>query len=296
MKSLAVVHAVHSLHGFLREGRRRPTPRLEVGQDMHVVDVDGCGSGQLPMRLAPRSARLVSSETLARVLVHRIDVGIERQRCRQHGRSVGVVVAQDNGRRVGTARSLQTVLDTGDDGLCHPFDVRLDARHGLTQTNEEAHPRVFLHEGGNRLARVVADERRNRTVAVLRLQSVVVGKGLREDDVVEHLDDADAAPVGLIHQKSEHLLILLHRSIVNFGCERIVLQLHQRGKRMAVPQVDGVHIVLGQQVKIAYPEVAVVEPREVLRRVRVLIDAVAWQVDRLLQPHTSAAKLHLWQR
>ena len=38
--------------------------------------------------------------------------------------------------------------------------------------------RVFLYEGSNALARIVRNQRSDRPVAVLRPQSVVVGKGL----------------------------------------------------------------------------------------------------------------------
>ena len=202
---------------------------------MHVVDVDGCSCGQLPMCLAPRTARLISGEALARVLVHRVDVGIEGKRCRQHSGTVGVMVSEDDRRCVRPSRCLQTVLDARNDGFGHPFDVRFESRHGFTETNQKAHPRVFFHEGSNRLARVVTDERRDGTVAVLRLQSVVVGERLRKNDVVEHLNDADAPSVGFIDKKSEHLLVPLHRCVVYFRRERIIFQLHQRSERMAIP-------------------------------------------------------------
>ncbi len=178
MKPLAVVNAVHGLYGFLREGRRRPAPRLQIGQDMDVVDVYGSGCCQLAVGLSPRSSGLVCGEALARVLVHRVDVRVEWQRSFQHCGAIGVVVAQDDGRRVRSSRRLQTVFDAGDDGLGHPFDVCFESRHRLTEAHQEAHTWVFLHEGGNRLACVVGDERRDGAVAVLCLQSVMVGEGL----------------------------------------------------------------------------------------------------------------------
>ena len=63
----------------------------------------------------------------------------------------------------------------------------------------------------------------------------MVGKGFREDDIIEHLDDANTATVSLINKKREHILILLHGGIVNLRGERIVVQFHQRGKGMTVP-------------------------------------------------------------
>ena len=121
----------------------------------------------------------------------------------------------------------------------------------------------------------------------------MVGKGLRQDDIIEHLDDANTATVSLIHQEAEHILILLHGGIVNLRGERIVIQFHQRGKGMTVPQIHRVHIVGGQHVEIFNPKGFVVEPREVLRRIRIFVDPMPRQINRLLQSHTGTAKHHL---
>ena len=62
---------------------------------------------------------------------------------------------------------------------------------------------------------------------------------------------------------------------------------------MAIPQVERVHLVLHQHVEILHPLGLVVKPREVLRSIGILIDAVSWQVDRLLQSDTCAAHHHI---
>ena len=141
-----------------------------------------------------------------------------------------------------------------------------------------------MHKGGNGLTGIVANQRRDGTIAVLRLQSIMVGKGFRQDDIIEHLDDADAATVSLINEEREHILILLHGGIVNLWCERIVIQFHQRGKGMTVPQVHRVHIIGGQHVEIFNPKGFVVEPREVLGRIRIFVDPMPRQINRLLNP------------
>ena len=260
---------------------------------MHIVDMHGSSLSQLPVGFAPRAARLVGGKRFTRVFRHGINIRIERQRFFQHQRSVGVVRTQDDGRFVGTTRSLQSVFDAGNDGFLHPRHVVLNRCHGLAETNQEAHFRVFLYEGSDGLTGIVADQRRDGTVAVLRLQSIMVGKGFRQDDIIEHLDDADAATVSLINEEREHILILLHGGIVNLWCERIVVQFHQRGKGMTVPQVHRIHIIGGQHVEIFNPKGFVVEPREVLGRIRIFVDPMPRQINRLLQSHTGTAKHHL---
>ena len=293
METFGMMDAVHGLHGFLRKGRRRPSPRLQIGQDMHIVNMHRCSGSQLLVGFSPRTTGLVGGQRFTRVFRHGIDVGIERQRFLQHQRAVGVVRTQDDGRLVGSARGLQSVLDSWNNGFLHPFHIIINSSHGLTETDQEAHLRVFLHERSYRLAGVVADERRDRTVTVLRLQSVVVGKGFREDDIIEHLNNTDATAVSLLNEEREHILILLHRGIVHLGSKRIVVELHQRGKGMTVPEIHRIHIVGCQHVEVLDPEGFVVEPWEILRRVRVFIDPMAGQIDRLLQPHTGSAEHHL---
>ena len=121
----------------------------------------------------------------------------------------------------------------------------------------------------------------------------MVGKGFRQDDIIEHLDDADAATVSLINEEREHILILLHGGIIYLWCERIIVQFHQRGKGMTVPKIHRIHIIGGQHVKIFNPKGFIVEPREVLGRIRIFVDPMTGQIDRLLQSHTGTAKHHL---
>ena len=178
VQPLGVVHAMHGLHRLLDEGGRRPSPGLQVGQDVHVVDVHRSRRGQLPVRLAPGAAGLVGGQALTRVLRHGVDVGIEGQRLTEHTRAVGVVRAQDDGRCVRATAGGQSVTNAWNDGLLHPRHIVVDGSHGLTQTHQETHVGIFLHEGGDGLAGVVADERRDGAMAVLRLQTVMVGEGL----------------------------------------------------------------------------------------------------------------------
>ena len=61
-------------------------------------------------------------------------------------------------------------------------------------------------------------------MAVLCLQTVVVGEGLAEDDVIEHLDDPDTTTVGLVGEERKDLLVLLKRFFVHLQGEGIVLE------------------------------------------------------------------------
>ena len=131
MEAFGMMDAVHGLHGFLRKGRRRPSPRLQVGQNMHIVYMHGSSLSQLPVGFAPRAAGLVGGQRFTRVFRHGINVRIERQRLFQHQRSVGVVRTQDDGRFVGSARGLQPVFDAGNDGFLHPRHIVLNRCHGL---------------------------------------------------------------------------------------------------------------------------------------------------------------------
>ena len=203
------------------------------------------------------------------------------------------MVAEDDGGRVGAARGGQPILDAGDDGLGHPLDVGVDARHGLAQAYQESHVGIFLHEGGDAFSGVVGYQWSDGTVAVLGLDAVMVGEGLRYDDVVEHLYHADAPALGLGGEKREHLLVLEHRRIIHLRGEGIVVELHQRGEGVPVPQIHRVHVVRGQHVEVSQPEVLVVEPREVLGGVGVFVHTVTWQVDGFLESYAGTAQLHL---
>ena len=130
-------------------------------------------------------------------------------------------------------------------------------------------------------------------MTVLRLQSVVVGKGFTQYDVIEHLDHPDATLVSFMSQERKNLLVLFECLLVHLKCKRIVLQLHQRGKGMSVPEIQRVHLVLYHHVQILHPLLLVVEPREVLWRIRILIDGMTWQINRLLQSDTCATHHHL---
>ena len=235
MQAVGMVHIVHRLHRLLDKRRRTPAPRLEIGKDMHIADMHRRCCGELAMSLRPRALRLVSGERFARIFAHRVDVPVVGQCLAQHPRSVGVVGTQDDWRFVGSAGCLQSVLYSWNDGFVHPFYVVFYTRHRLAQAYEEAHIGIILDECRDALACVVGNERRDWPVAVLCLYAVMVGKGFRYDDIIEHLYHSDAAFLCFCGQKGEHLLVLLHRGIVHLGGEWIVLQLDKRGKGVSVP-------------------------------------------------------------
>ena len=194
---------------------------------MYITDMHrGCGS-QFTVCLCPWSARLIGSQTLTRVLRHRIDIGIERQRFREHEWSVGIMGTQDDRWDILSAGCFQSVFDTRDDGVVHPLDIILYRRHRLTQGDQHAHIRIFLEESSNALTGIVGDQRGDRSVTLLCLQSVVVGKRLRQDNVIEHLDNLDATTGSLSGEEGEHLHVLLHGSLIHLSGEGIVLQLNE---------------------------------------------------------------------
>jgi hypothetical protein len=169
--------------------------------------------------------------------VHGVEVAVEGQRGLHHHLAVGVVGTEQQGRLITAPQGPEPVFHTGDDGLGKPVAVVLVGIHGLTQTYQQAHIGIFLDEGGNALARIVAEQRGDGAVAVLCLDAVMVGEGFAHDDVVEHLDDKDAALVGLMGEKREHLLVLPERRRVDLHGKGILLEPDERGKGMPVPQV-----------------------------------------------------------
>ncbi len=99
----------------------------------------------------------------------------------------------------------------------------------------------------------------------------MLGKRLGKKNVIEHLYHKDTTLVSLIGNERVHLLILLESLIVHFYCKRIVLKLDKRCKRMAVPQIKGVHAIGHKHIQVLHPQFLIVEPREVVRSVRIFI-------------------------
>ena len=259
---------------------------------MHVADMGRTQGCQIGMNLGPRTARLIGGQRLTIILMHRIEVLVERQRCLHHHLAVGIVGTEQDWRFIGSSQSLQAVLDTRNDGLGHPFHIILVGIHRLTETDEQAYIRIFLYEGCYRLAGIIADERSDRTVTVLCLQAIMIGKRLGEDDVVEHLNDEDATSVSLPSQEREHLFVLLESGLIHLESERIILQFDERSKRMTVPEIKRIHLVVYEHIKILDPLFLVIEPREVLRCIRVFVNLMARQINGLLQAYTGTTEHH----
>ena len=249
----------------------------------------GC---QIGMNLGPRTARLIGGQRLSIILMHRIEVLVERKRCLHHHLAVGIVGTEQDWRFIGSSQSLQTVLDTRNNGLGHPLHIILVGIHRLTETDKQAYIRIFLDEGSYRLAGIITDERSDRTVTVLCLQAIMIGKRLREDDVVEHLNDEDATSVSLPGQKREHLFVLLESGLIHLESERIILQFDERSKRMTVPEIKRIHLVVYEHIKILNPLFLVIEPREVLWGIRVFVNLMARQINGFLQTNTSTTEHH----
>ena len=132
-------------------------------------------------------------------------------------------------------------------------------------------------------------------MTILCLQSIMVGKRLTQDDVIKHLDDPNATSVCFVSQEREDFLVLFERFLVHFQRKRIVFQFYQRRKRMTIPQIQRIHLVLHHHIQILHPLLFVVEPREVLWRVGIFIDCMPRQIDRLLKSDARATHHHLWR-
>ena len=120
----------------------------------------------------------------------------------------------------------QSFFDTRNNRLLHPRHIVLNRRHSFTKAYQQADVGILLDEGGNALAGIVGNQWRDGTMAVLRLQPVMVGKGLAQDDVIEHLDDPDTAFIGLMSQKGKNLFVLLKCFFVHLQRKGIILQFH----------------------------------------------------------------------
>jgi len=138
---------------------------------------------------------------------------------------------------IGTAQCFESVFHTRNNGFGKPLHIIFIRIHGFAQTHQQAHVGVLFDECRNRLTGVVADERRDGTVTILRFQSVMIGKRFRQENIVEHLNHKDTALVGLLGQEREYLFVLFKGSLIDLQCKRILLELHQRSKRVTVPQV-----------------------------------------------------------
>ena len=259
---------------------------------MHVADMGRTQGCQIGMNLGPRTARLIGGQRLSIILMHRIEVLVERERCLHHHLAVGIVGTEQDWRFIGSSQSLQAVLDTRNDGLGHPLHIILVGIHRLTETDEQAYIRIFLDEGCYRLAGIIADERSDRTVTILCLQAIMISKRLGEDDVVEHLNNEDATAVSLPGQEREHLFVLLESGLIHLESERIILQFDERSKRMTVPEIKRIHLVVYEHIKILNPLFLVIEPREILWGIRVFVNLMARQINGLLQANTGTTEHH----
>ena len=245
------------------------------------------------MNLAPRTTRSIGRQRLAVVLVHRVEVLVNRQRGIHHHAAIRIVRTQQHGRFVRASQRIQTILHARQHDLRKPLHIILIGRHRLAQTAQQTHVGILLHEGGNALARIVGHKRCDGTVAVLRAHPVMLGKGFRKQDVVEHLNHEDTALRGLVREEREHLLVLAEGLLVHLHGEGVILELHERGKGVPVPQIDRIHAVLYEHIEVLHPQLLVVEPGEILGRIGVLIDRATGQVVGLLHTDTRTAQDHL---
>ena len=120
----------------------------------------------------------------------------------------------------------------------------------------------------------------------------MVSEGLAEDDIIEHLNDPDTAPVCLMCQERIDFFVFLKCFLVHLQGKGIVFQLHQRSKGMAVPQVQRIVLVLNHHIEILHPLLFVIEPREVLGCIGIFIDGMARQIYCFLQSDACAAHHH----
>src|SRR5579884_106020 len=116
-------------------------------------------------------------------------------------------------------------------------------------------------------------------------------KGMRKMNIVEALDDPDAAAVGLGGEPAEHSDVLLKLCVGKLLRLRITGQLQQRSERMAIPEKERIDALAREHVEIACPERFVIEEREVLRRVGVVVFSAFVSDLWLLHPDAEGAQL-----
>ena len=227
VQTVCAMNSVHGFHRLVYKGWRAPSPRLEVGKNMHVAYVYRSHAAELSLSLAPWASRLICGERFARIFCHCVNVLVERKRLTQHAWTVCIVRTQDDRRLICSARRFQAILNARYDGIFHPFNVVFYRSHSFAEAYKEAHIWVFLDKCRNALACVIADKRSDGAVAVLCGDAVMVGKWFRQDDIVEHLYYTYTALCSLCRKEGEHLLVLSHCGIVNFGGKRIVFKFYK---------------------------------------------------------------------
>ena len=214
------------------------------------------------------AAHVRPGQRFAVVLVHRVDVLVRLPRQRDRLLDFGCVGAHDDGRFLVRAERPHAVLHPGNDRVGQPLGAEPRAER-LPEGHQQPHVRVVSDELGDAIPRVLAGEPARR--AVMERNLVRPGEGVREVDVVEELDHPDAALVRFRGQPFEHLDVLGQLLVAQLLRFRVLRQLQERGERVAVPEVQRVHPVLEQEVQVASPLLLVVEEREILRRVAVVV-------------------------
>ncbi len=123
---------------------------------------------------------------------------------------------QYHGRDIFTAACCEPILDAGYDSLLHPGYIVFNCCHRLAQTYQQSYIGILLDEGGNALTGIVGDKWGDGTMPILSLQTVMIGKGLAQDDVIEHLYHPDSTTVSLMGQEREDLFVFLEGLFIHF--------------------------------------------------------------------------------
>ena len=94
-------------------------------------------------------------------------------------------------------------------------------------------------------------------------------------------------------QERENFLVQTEGLLINLHGKGVILQPHERGKGVSVPQIDRVHAILDQHIEVLHPQLLIIEPREGLGRVGIFVDRAPGQVVGLLHTDAGASQHHL---
>src|SRR5215469_12753955 len=111
---------------------------------------------------------------------------------------------------------------------------------------------------------------------------------VREMNVVETLQDPDAALVRLSSYPAKHCNVLLELSGGKFLRFGVLGQLQERREGMAVPEEERVRALFRELIEISLPLGLVVEPGKILRRVGIVVLGTFVSDLRLLKADDSA--------
>ncbi len=286
VKAVGAQPVAHGEDGFLDEFGGAVAERFEVGQNVDIGDVSGSHPAHREMESLAHAAGLPGGERFAVEFRLGVEVPVDLQCLRHDLGGISCVGAQDDRRLDDEAGGFHAIPHAPEDDIGHPAGLRLLFLQGLAQTGHETDVGEFAHECGDGFPGVI----RGEIVPGVELggEAVAFGERLGDEDAVELLHQPDATAVTLGGEPAKHPDVAGEDFVIHLNCLRVVRQAHERGERVAVPQVERVHPEVGKVVEVSGPARLVVEEREFLRRVGVFVNPSAGEIGGLLHANARA--------